>query len=485
MTLRAVIRSLDRPWVIAFIAAAVAAATRLPGVYAQALSQDEVASARILREPSLGAMLARVARTESTPPLWYTLGWLVHQAGAPLTDVRLLSVAAGCGLAAAVGVAGRRVLTFPGALVAGLLVAVGDEFVAHGHELRAYELLALLTGLFVWLLLRELDSPSRKNETALAVVVAAGGLTHYFFVLPALTALIWVSLDSAAKPIRRGVCLAIGGGGALAAVWAPVMLAQYHRDRFWWIGPFSLRQVVAAPTRLFTMTLANTASGLALSAIGFSLVCLGCVGLLQIGARGRLIVVLAFGPLVGGAGLWAAGVHVFALRNLIEVGPAVALVAGWLVAGVAARVGLIAATVAGSLALLLPFGGARPPAPPFGAIAHALVAEGWRPSDPLAVFGNLFVYRAPLEWYLPGSPLLDAARPRAGACRTVFVVAERALPRDLLGRVMRRTSGRGYVVARLALTPAGSFRGAAILADPAGGSACVRPIRTGRLAPLS
>src|SRR5439155_582832 len=166
--------------------------------------------------------------------------------------------------------------------------------------------------------------------------------------LPALTALIWVSLDSAAKPIRRGVCLAIGGGGALAAVWAPVMLAQYHRDRFWWIGPFSLRQVVAAPTRLFTMTLANTASGLALSAIG-----------------------------------------------------------------------------------------------------HALVAEGWRPSDPLAVFGNLFVYRAPLEWYLPGSPLLDAARPRAGACRTVFVVAERALPRDLLGRVMRRTSGRGYVVARL------------------------------------
>src|SRR5439155_7633877 len=218
--------------------------------------------------------------------------------------------------------------------------------------------------------------------------------------LPALTALIWVSLDSAAKPIRRGVCLAIGGGGALAAVWAPVMLAQYHRDRFWWIGPFSLRQVVAAPTRLFTMTLANTASGLALSAIGFSLVCLGCVGLLQIGARGRLIVVLAFGPLVGGAGLWAAGVHVFALRNLIEVGPAVALVAGWLVAGVAARGGVVAATVAGSVAVPLPFGAARPPAPPFGAIAHALVAEGWRPSDPLAVFGNLFVYRAPLEWYL-------------------------------------------------------------------------------------
>src|SRR2546427_2353563 len=321
-------------------------------------------------------MLARVTQTESTPPLWYTLGWLVHRAGGPLRDVRLLSVAAGCGLAAVVGVAGRRVLTFPGALVAGLLVALGDEFVAHGHELRAYEVLALLTALFVWLLLRELDSPSRKNETALALVVAAGALTHYFFALPALTALIWLSFDSTAKPIRRSVCLAIGAGGTLAAVWAPVMLAQYHRDRFWWIGPFSLREVVAVPTRLFTMTLANTPSGLALSAIGFALVCVGCVGLLRIGARGRLIVVLAFGPLVGGAGLWAVGVHVFALRNLIEVGPAIALVAGSLVDGVAARGGVIAATVAGSVALLLPFGAARPPAPPFGAIAHALVAEG-------------------------------------------------------------------------------------------------------------
>ena len=115
-----------RPW-IGIAAAAVAAAARLPGIFGQALSQDEVASARILREPGFVAMLGHVARTESTPPLWYALAWLVHRAGVPLADVRLLSVLAGCGLAAVVVAAGRYVLPDGAALLAGLLVAVGNE----------------------------------------------------------------------------------------------------------------------------------------------------------------------------------------------------------------------------------------------------------------------------------------------------------------------------------------------------------------------
>src|SRR5207248_2470911 len=177
----------------------------------------------------------------------------------------------------------------------------------------------------LWLLLREVNTPSRANAIGLGVVVAAGGLTHYFFAPVALTALIWAAADPAARACRRAVVVAVAVGGAIAAAWAPVMLVQYRRDRFWWIGPFDLRQVVAA------------------------------------------------------------------------------------------------AIVVAGIVLVLPFDGAASSAPPFGVIAHALVAEGWRPSDPLAVFGNFFVYRAPLEWYLPGSPRLDAARPRPRACRTVFV----------------------------------------------------------------
>jgi Dolichyl-phosphate-mannose-protein mannosyltransferase len=475
---------LSRSWIAIPGAAAVAAAVRLPGVVGQALSQDEVASARILHEPSLAAMLARVARTESTPPLWYTLAWLVHRIGVPLTDVRLLSVLAGCGLAAAVVAAGRCVLTDGAALLAGLLVAVGNEFVVHGHELRAYELLAFLSAVFLWLLLHEATAPSRVNATGLGVVVAAGGLTHYFFAPVALAALIWVALDPAARACRRAVLIAIAAGGAVAAAWAPVMLVQYHRDRFWWIGPFDLRQVVAAPLRLFTLVWADTPPGLALSVASLAVLAVGCRALTRSGRAGRLVVALAVGPLAIAASLWAAGVHVFALRNMIELGPPVALVVGAFVARVAERAGVAAAIVVAGIVLVLPFGEAAGSVPPFGGIAHALVAEGWRPSDPLAVFGNFFVYRAPLEWYLPGSPHLDAARPRARACRTVFVVADDRLPPRLDARVVRETSSEGYVVARLALA-APRFRGAALLDDPAAASGCVRPIRTGRLAPIA
>jgi hypothetical protein len=465
-------------------AAVLAAAVRLPGVFGQALSQDEVASARILREPGFAGMLGRVARTESTPPLWYTVAWSVHRVGVPLTEVRLLSVLAGCGLAASVVAAGRCVLPDGAALLAGLLVAVGNEFVLHGHELRAYELLAFLSALFLWLLLREATAPSRANAVGIGLVAAAGGLTHYFFAPVALAALIWVAADPAARACRRAVVIAVASGGAVAAAWAPVMLVQYRRDRFWWIGPFDLRQVVAAPLRLFTLAWVDTPPGLVLSVASVALLAVGCRALIRSGRAGRLVVTLAVVPLAIAAALWAAGIHVFALRNMIELGPPVALVTGAFVGRLAERAGAVAATAVAGILLVLPFGAAAGSVPPFGAIAHALVAEGWRPSTPLAVFGNFFVYRAPLEWYLPGSPRLDAARPRARTCRTVFVVTDDRLPPQLDARVVRETSSDGYVVARLALAPP-RFRGAALLDDPASASGCVRPIRTGRLAPIA
>src|SRR5437588_9522237 len=77
----------------------VAVLARLPNALSAPLWMDEVASARVLSEPTFGQMLGRVARTESTPPLWYAFGWALRRAGVALVDVRLLSVAAGALLA--------------------------------------------------------------------------------------------------------------------------------------------------------------------------------------------------------------------------------------------------------------------------------------------------------------------------------------------------------------------------------------------------
>jgi len=469
--------------------ALVAAAVRLPGTFSLALSQDEVASARILREPGLLSMLARVARTESTPPLWYLLAWLLHRAGASIVDVRLLSVLAGTGLAGCVVAIGRRVVPLTAAVIAGLLVAVGGELVAHGHELRAYELLAFLTALFALLLVRELEHPRRRTEIAIGIVVALGGLTHYFFAFAVVAALAWLWLDRAALRIRRQASIAIAAGGLVAAAWAPAMLAQYHRDRFWWIGGFSVRQVVAVPLRLFTTAYADRSVGLALSVLFVAAVAAGCIRLARVGPPGRLVAALAFGPLVVAGAVWGAGFEIFALRNLIEIAPVVAIAVVALLTALPERALVLAGLVFVSLIGVSTLRQEGAGSPPFAQIAHALVREGWRPSDPVAVLGDLFVFRAPLEWYLPHASVLDAGRPMGRVCRTVFVVSPRRHRELTFGRVLDRDAAGRYVVSRLSLSvPLGSehvFHRAAILVDPVAPSRCVRAIRTGRLAPIT
>jgi hypothetical protein len=450
----------------------VAAAVRLPGVYTQAFWQDEVASARIIDEPTFRGMLAHVARTESTPPLWYALGWLLREAGTPMQDVRLLSVAAGALLAALVVDLARRFVSLPFAALAGLFVALGGELVGHGQELRSYELLALLSAVLARCLLAQVEAPSRRRELTLGATVAAGGLTHYFFAFSVLAALAWLWLDRDVRAVRRRASVAILAGGSVAAAWGPVMLTQFHQGRFWWIGSFRLRTVIAVPARLFTYAYSNTTPGIAVSAIGLALVAAGSVRLSRASAAGRLVAVLALAPVAEAAAVWAGGVRIFALRNLIGVAPFVAVAMVALLAAVPGRVAVPTWVVAAALLVLpfTPFSGSSGGTPPYDAMARALVAEGWTPSQPVAVFGNFYPYRAPLEWYLPHQPVLDASRLRDGVCRTVFVI-------------------RGDDVVRLRLRrPLESdpqLRGATFLSNPADRSPCVRPITTGRLAALA
>jgi hypothetical protein len=452
--------------------ALVAAAVRLPGVYTQAFWQDEVASARIIDEPTFRGMLAHVARTESTPPLWYALGWLLRQAGTPMQDVRLLSVAAGALLAGLVVGLARRFVPLPLAALAGLFVALGGELVDHGQELRSYELLALLSVVFAQCLLAEVEAPSRRRALALGATVAAGGLTHYFFAFSVVAALAWLWLDRDVRAVRRRATAAILIGGSVAAAWGPVMLTQFHQGRFWWIGSFRLRAVVAVPTRLFTYAYSNTTTGIAVSAVGLALVAAGCARLSRASAAGRLVAVLALAPVAEAALVWDGGIRIFALRNLIGVAPFVAVAT---VAALAAVLRRVAAPpwVAAAALLVVPFiplSGVGGGTPPYDAMAHALVAKGWTPSRPVAVFGDFYRYRAPLEWYLPHRPALDASRLTSRVCKLLFVV-------------------RGDDVLRVRLTvPIGSaraLRGATILVNPAAAPSCLRPIRTGHLASLS
>jgi hypothetical protein len=443
--------------------ALLAVLVRLPGVFSQPFWQDEVASARILRAPDIAAVLARVAHTESTPPFWYSLGWASHAVGVPLQDVRLLSVASGGALAAITVLLARRLLSLPFAAAAGTMVALGSEYVAHGQELRAYELFALLSTLFALCLLVELAAPSRLRELGLAAVVSMGGLTHYFFAFTVLAALAWLHVDSRARAISRRATLAIIAGGLVAAAWAPVALQQYHQDRFSWIGSFRARSVLAVPLRLFTPAYNDTFVGLILSSLVAAAVVLGAVRLARRSTEGALLGSLAVVPLASAAAVWAAGIHVFALRNLIAVGPfaAIALVDALRRLPQFASVAIVPCLCFG-LALSLELSTANT-FPRFDAIARNLVHDGWRPADPIAVFGSPAAYRSPLEWYLPHQPKLVAGRAAGRACVGVFVVS---------------ATGRVRILRRGAEER--SVPGATILVDPNVRRPCLRLLSGGR-----
>ena len=406
-----------RPRLVGVAVGAAAFVVCLPHI-GDALSQDEVASARILRSPTLGAMLGRVARTESTPPLWYALGWAAHHAGLSIAGVRLLSMLFAALLAAAVVAIARELLPLRFAAAAGLLVAVGAQFAWHGHELRAYELFALLTALLALTSCARCGRPARRNDVYLGLVVAAGLLTHYFFVFTVAAVLAWVWLEPQARAIRRRSTVAIGPGAAVCAPWLPMFVEQFRHDRFWWIGPFRLREAAAAPFRLFTPLVTHGLAGRVVPVAFLALTVCGGVALARRSPAGRLCALLAFGPLVLASGGVGGGVRIFAVRNLIGIGPFVAVAAVGAVSLLPRRVGVVA-LAAGVAAVVSSFAiDQRIPVPPYQLVAQALVREGWHPRDPVAVFGDFFNVRAPLEWYLPDQPVLAVSRGTRRPCET-------------------------------------------------------------------
>lgn len=402
---------------------------RFPRVVTDPFWQDEVASARILREPTFGAMLARVARTESTPPLWYALGWFLHQLGVSLTDVRIVSVLAGALLAALVVRFAAEIVPTPAAILAGIMVALGGQFAFADRELRAYALLALLSVAFAVALERSAPLP-------LGLIAAAGALTHYFFLFTVAAGLAWLWLEPEKRSVRKQATIGIGAGLAVAAPWLPFALRQYRQDRYSWIGPFDWRELVNTPFRMFT--------GLGhVEWVPLAFLLLVIVGAVRLRRtpRGRLCAALAFGPVLLAGATWLAGIRVYADRNMLEVGAFVA------VCGVAAlpvrRFSLVAVSAAAALAAAA-FVVAQTPATPYAQIARALVGEGWRAGDAVAVFGSPYDFRSPLEWYLPHAPEL-AILPVAPRCPS-FVVAGR-----LANRKLDIDSGRRvgtFVVAR-------------------------------------
>jgi hypothetical protein len=233
--------------------AAIAAAASLPGTAGHALYGDEVASARIVTEPSLGRVLTHVRRTESTPPAWYVAAWAVRKAtAADVASLRLLSVLFAAAAAALTAVWARRLLGDQlMAALAGSLVAVGSVPVEYAEQLRPYALVVLVSVAFGLLLVEAALRPRRRTLVLLGAVVWIGALTHYFFLFVAGAGVVWLWIARPAPLARGRASLAIGTGLLAFAPWLPAFHEQEAHGRYRWIGGFDPLAVAKLPGELF------------------------------------------------------------------------------------------------------------------------------------------------------------------------------------------------------------------------------------------
>jgi hypothetical protein len=325
-------------------------------------------------------------------------------------------------LTALVVIYAARLLPLWGAALAGLLVALGFQFVLHGKELRAYAMLAMLSVAFPLALEAVAARPTLRRLAVLGAVTAVGAMTHYFFLFAVVLGLVWLWLLSGARDARLRATGAVAAGLVPLFVWLPITVFQAGRvNRYF--PAFDWGSVFDLHASLFATGLVWRDTGGAGRYVFLAVVLVGTL-LLARRAEGRLCALMAVGPVVLTAVVWALGLHVFNLRNLIVAGPFAAIAVAAAVTSIPFRPLALAATAA--LAGLSVWAFTVDSAlgrTPYDEISGGVVETGWEPSDPIVLFAP-FPQVVPLSWYLPGHPRLRLARPGPGSCRHVVAVVE-------------------------------------------------------------
>ena len=185
---------------------------------------DELYTADILFEPSVGGVIDRVQATESTPPLYYVLGWLTGQLGDTLELGRLPSVIAGTLAIPATYALGRRTTTEAAALAAAAIMTFAPTAIFYGTEARAYGLLLFFATTALVLLLRATDRGDRWSWVGFVVCAVLALYSHYTAAFPLAAGLAWVLVR---MPEHRRATVIAGVVTALLYLpWVPKIVAN-------------------------------------------------------------------------------------------------------------------------------------------------------------------------------------------------------------------------------------------------------------------
>ncbi len=416
----------------------VGAALRFATLDTQSLWYDEAVTAHLLTL-SLPDLWRAIPDSESTPPLYYLLGWLwTHVFGTGEAGLRSLSALLGTATIGVVWALGRRLGGDRAGLAGAALVACNPMLVWFGQEARGYALLALLGALSALLWLRALEDGRLRQASrdpaaasghaphpptgarrysrrllAWGLVAALALATHYYAIFLVAPQAVWLALRA---PGGRARATILALPALAAAALAPLALGQRANDSASFIGDSSLLTRLAQVPKQFlvgydapleTLLVAVSAVGVVAGFAGLAALLTGrpAGGAPYARARtdGALLAALTAVALAAPVlGALAGEDHVIT-RNLLAVLPLVAALTGAGLAALAriapwpAAAAAAAACLAGALAVV---GVARDP---------ALQREDWRAAAgalgaitaPRLIVATPASALVPLGYYLP------------------------------------------------------------------------------------
>lgn len=219
------------------------AALRLVALGAEPLWLDEAFSWRWAHLP-LAELWGAAARTETNPPLWFTLErWVLLALGDEEAALRLPAAVLGV-VAVPLGfLAGRTLAGLGAGLAAAFLIATDPLLIAYSREARGYTLFVCGTLLALWGAQELLAAPDRAardrrltRRTLTAATAFAVGTTLAIYahntgllvpVLANLGAFLhWFLYERGKRPSLRPLLLANGPPLLLGLLWLPVIAEQ-------------------------------------------------------------------------------------------------------------------------------------------------------------------------------------------------------------------------------------------------------------------
>lgn len=315
---------------LAVLPALAVAAVGLVGARTREMWEDEYATyhAITISWTDLGRLFTHLDIVHAA---YYMLmrGWIAV-AGDSLLALRVPSIAALALTAAVTVLIGRRLVSTPVGVVAGLLLAVVPAVSRYAQEVRSYALVTLLATLSTCLLLRALDRPSGRRWTLYVICTAFAGLVHFMAITVVGAQLLYVLLTIARTDETRRWRFA-GAVGAVVLLVIPLPAAAQHQSsQVSWIKA-DAATVQAFPGKIFLS-----------DHLAYAVIALALLGVLVLWLRHRAAAVMlltwAAGPVIFGY-LTFTVLHLFVARYMLFTLPAWTLLASATICHVARPIG--------------------------------------------------------------------------------------------------------------------------------------------------